>query len=186
MDKEQIITEILHYELSMFLGVPNENKQESCQQYPNAFTVMRKVSHIVQNTDYLSSYLEDLQQAALDNRNLMIEKYALMAAASIDSIPKDSLYHKIIAQEQIWRAEMQKLYPHILKNSEQDFTLYLYCELQTLSEKTLKLYYENIAEAVKANKNLVMERYEALMKFLGYSGLAEKEQQLKNAISERN
>lgn len=186
MDKEQIIAEILHYELAMFLGVPYENKQGSCQQYPNAFTVMRKVSHIVQNTDYLSSYLEDLQQAALNNRNLMIEKYALMATTSIGNIPKDSLYQKIISQEQIWRAEIQKLYPHILKDTEQDFTLYLFCELQTLSEKSCNLYYENILKAVNENRNLIIERYEWLMKFLGYPSLAEKEQQLKNAISERN
>lgn len=182
MNKEQIIAEILNYELSMFLAVPNENKQGSCQQYPNAFTVMRKVSHVVQDIAYLNSYLQDLQQASLQNKNLMIEKYALMAVASVDNIPKGSLYEKIIAREQIWRAEMQTLYPHILKNTEQDFSLYLFCELQTLSEKSRTLYYNNIAEAVKANRNLVIERYEALMKLLGYSGLAEKEQQLQ-AIS---
>lgn len=177
-NKERIIADILQYELDMFLAVPNENKNGSCQQFPNAFTIMRKVSHIVQDSKFLVSYLEDLKKAVLDNRNLMTEKYACMAFAC-KPLQQGCLLDKIIKQEVLWAEEAQKKYPQAVRHNETAFKSYLQCELQTFSEQTLVLYWENIEKAVHENKNLVIQRYEYLMEVLGCGSIEQKEAQLK-------
>ncbi len=130
-----------------------------------AFRVMRKMSHSVQDTAFLQSYLNDLKQAKEQQRNFMVEKYALMDNL-IPNLVEDDRIDIIVDREAEWRDTMANMYPHIIG------------ELQTLSPASLASYYDTVVTAFNQGRNLVQERYAYLMQLLGYASLDEREKQL--------
>ena len=51
------------------------------------------------------------------------------------------------------------------------FRLYLRCELETLSDRTLELYAAQVRRAQQQGRNLVVERHDFLMRLLGKGGI---------------
>lgn len=175
---EEFIDKIIEIEWEMFANVKNLGGTASCQENPQAFKMMRKTSHITQSLNFLESYLNELQLAQKNKRNLMVEKYALMDNL-ISSRSQSKYLNLIVEAEENWMNNILEQFPHLIdKTRNINFKNYLYCELQTLSENTLQLYYENIQEALQNKKNLVKERYEYLIKQLGYNSLDEYEKKL--------
>ncbi len=183
---EDIIHSIIKEELTMFLAVKSRG-YSVCQENPHAFWIARKMTHSVQSEDFLQSYYLDLIEAKNAGRNIMTEKYALMEAL----IPRtnfDEHLDKIIAIESEWYDISTQKYPHITPPEGKDnFKVYLSCELQTISPRSLKLYYHNILNAYNRNINLVIERYKTLLSMNNLSSideyekkLAEKKYQIKN------
>ena len=80
---EALLHEIIVCELAMFLAVPNADGPSTCQERPQTFRLMRWMSLSVHDDSTLTSYLNDLKQAGMQGRNLMVEKYARME----DSLP---------------------------------------------------------------------------------------------------
>lgn len=161
----------------MFESVQNFGGKANCQENPGAFKTMRKSAHSVQSQEFLLSYLQDLINAEKDGRNFMTEKYALMDNL-IPELSQNALIPLIIQEEYAWMNEASSIYPHVIrKDNVEQFTLYLSCELQTLSEKSLELYYKNIKTALEQNRNLTLERYEYIMQALGYGSLQNYEKQ---------
>lgn len=179
-EQEKLIDEIIEYELKMFLAVQNLGGTANCQQHPKAFKIMRKMSHSVQNIAFLQSYLNDLKQAKEKQRNLMVEKYALMDNL-IPDLTCDERIGIIVEKEAAWRDITAHMYPHVIKHEDSTyFKNYLQGELQTLSPESLTFYYENVVQADKEDRNLIQERYAYLIKLLGYSSIEEYEKQLAN------
>lgn len=172
LDKQrtEILNEILDLEQKMFLDV-KPIEPSSCQEHPMAFRKMRYITHCVLSTETLTSYLEDLRSAEEQGRNLFTEKYARMDNL-IPPLNTNPLIPKIVEIEFEWMKLLAEKYPRIFQKP-QDFN-YLACELETYSDRTLELYYQDICKACEEGRNLAEERYTVLFQNLGYNSLADK------------
>lgn len=177
-EKERLIAKIVDIELDMFLSTPNEGGVSACQTRPNAFRVMRWMNHCTHDTATLESYLEDLEDAASAGRNLMIEKYARMD----DRLPPLStspLLDEITDKEISFLQEASSRYPHAINvNCDSIFRRYFRCELETLSERTLRLYAAEMRRASQEGRNTAIERYDNLWRKLGEGSLEAYEKKL--------
>ena len=171
-DRKAALYEIIERELTMFQAVNNEGGTADCQQRPETFRVMRRMTHDVHDDEVLASYLEDLRRAETEGRNFMVEKYARMD----DRLPPLStspLLDEIADAETAFLEEACQQYPHVIKSSGKGiFRHYMRCELETLSPATLTLYAEEIRRAKEAGRNLAVERHECLAHLLGRESLA--------------
>ena len=167
MSREALLAEIVERELAMFLATNNEGGVSVCQTRPDAFRAMRKMAHSAHDDALLASYLDDLRQAEIQGRNVMVEKYARMD----DRLPPLStspLLDQIADAEQAFLHDAQRRYPHVIKSNGQGmFRRYLRCELETLSPRTLELYAAQVGRAQQEGRNLVVERHDYLMRLLG-------------------
>ena len=170
-DREAALAEIIERELAMFLATNNEGGVSVCQTRPDTFRVMRKMAHSAHDDALLASYLDDLRQAEIQGRNVMVEKYARMD----DRLPPLStspLLDQIADAEQAFLHDAQRRYPHVIKSNGQGmFRRYLRCELETLSPRTLELYAAQVSRAQHEGRNLVVERHDYLMRLLGKGGI---------------
>lgn len=177
-NRDALLDAIIEMELAMFLATPNEGGPAACQQKPEAFCMMRWMAHCIHSEATLLSYYHDLQAAQINERNLMIEKYARMD----DRIPPVStspLVDSIAEAESAWLEEAAALYPHALQgNGSAIFKRYISCELETLSDETLEHYNNEVQIALQNKRNLVAERHDLLCQRLGYESLATREAQL--------
>ena len=170
--KEALIKEIVERELAMFLATPNEGGTSECQTRPQSFRMMRRMNHCTHDAATLESYLDDLKNAAAEGRNFMIEKYARLDNR-LPPLSHNPLLDKIADAECTFLREASEHYPHAIKTSgEQTFRTYCRCELETLSDRTLKLYADEVDRAVKEGRNLAEERYDNLWRMLGEGSLA--------------
>ncbi|NDV27081.1 DUF4125 family protein [Desulfovibrio sp. JC010] len=174
----QIIENIIALELDMFLAVKNRGGTAACQEHPDSFRIMRNMTHGVMPDDYLESYLADLEKAVADKRNLMTEKYALMEG--LIPVQNDSPAIAAIVQlESEWRKEVAAQFPRAVHpDGHQSFCIYLGSELQTYSSGTLDIYLNYARSVQQKHGNLVRERYEILMRKLGYESLTHCEESL--------
>lgn len=179
MDRHQCLHEIIERELKMFLSVRNEGGVASCQEMPDTFRLMREITFSALSDAVLESYLQDLVEAEDQKRNLMTEKYGRMDNR-IPRLKFNSEIHDIVEVESGWRAELCKEFPHVvLDDGQYQFENYLFCELETYSDRTLAIYAMHIAEMLAAGRNLARERYEFLMQRLGRTSLEVCEKELR-------
>lgn len=173
-----VLDVIIDMELAMFLATTNEGGMAACQQKPEAFRMMRWMAHCIHNEATLLSYYNDLQAAQINDRNLMVEKYARMDNR-IPPVSTSPLVDSIAESESAWLEEAVALYPHALKgNGGQTFKRYISCELETLSDETLEHYQNEVHLALQNKQNLVIDRHNMLCQRLGYESLAAREAQL--------
>ncbi len=170
MDKSELINRIIELELDMFLKVKT-SEPSLCQEKPEALKSMRSMTHSVLSEETLQSYLDDLLQAGMDDKNLLTLKYARME----DKIPRlkeNLLIGDIVKIEEKWMMELALRYPRIVKGAP-GFGTYLSCELETYSDKTLDLYNADVLKAQSEGRNLAEERYNYLFGKIGYGSIAE-------------
>ncbi len=74
--KEELIAKIIGIEWEMFRSVTNIGGTAGCQEDPKTFEIMRPSQAMSWSDEALESYLEDLQEAEKNERNLITEKYA--------------------------------------------------------------------------------------------------------------
>lgn len=166
-----LLGKIIRKELDMFLAVNSRGGKSPCQDRPESFCLMREITHGVLPESFLESYLHDLQQAEKDGRNFMTEKYALMESL-IPPLSEAPQISEIVDTESEWRRDVSAQFPRSVQpDGHEGFCLYLGCELQTYSPKSLKAYLVALREARTKGRNLVRERYELLMQRLGYGSL---------------
>jgi len=172
--REELLQDIVAIELRMFLTVQTSGPT-TCQEQPDAFKLTRKAGFHVLSSETLESYLNDLQEAMDENRNLVELKYA-----RIDNlIPPLSNSHaidKIIEVEGRWLRELEDKYPLTFR-SRADFAagVYLRSELETYSDHTLELYLKDTSNALAEGRNLTAERYTYLFKQLGFDSIEDME-----------
>ena len=170
--REELLKSIIQIELDMFERVRTA-EPSLCKDRPETFKVMRGTTHSVLSSATLESYLEDLNKAKAKGRNLLTEKYARMDSR-IPPLKSNPIIDDIVKIEDRWTEELSRKYPHIFK-SRPGFKTYISCELETYSDKTLELYFEDVSKAEQEKRNLVEERYTTLFQQIGYSSIAEAE-----------
>ncbi|NJB69145.1 hypothetical protein GGQ74_002842 [Desulfobaculum xiamenense] len=176
--REALVEDIIERELRMFLAVKTRGGKSLCQERPESFRIMREMTHGVLSEAVLESYLGDLVRAEEAGRNFMTEKYALMDDL-IPAINTDPRIRVIVEAEADWRDEVSAQFPRtVQRDGRESFCLYLRCELQTYSPATLTAYAALVDAARNEGRNLVRERYEILMRKLGYGSLEACEAQL--------
>ena len=179
--KEQLIGQIIACEWDMFGQVMNVGSRASCQEDPDTFRIMRGSQFATWPEDVLDSYLEDLQTAQAEGRNLLTEKYARMMASTHpfeyqqiqDQLPviateTDKMIEEIVAVNVSWQRDVDQKYYELRRKgrpltSEADnwhttsFETYLRGELQTYSSKTIVLLHAYTVQCQKQGRNLAEE-----------------------------
>lgn len=172
-NRADILEKILAAELDSFRSVPTCGPNQ-CLEHPQAFKLHRKAQFSIFSTLTLQSYLEDLKRARKHNQNLMTYKYARMD----NLIPRanDSrLVAKVAGIMIAWQLQLEAKYPQIMKRArpvisekgnsyETSFETYLKAELETYSEQTLDLLYQDLSKLKAEGKNGSEEVYRYLVK----------------------
>jgi len=197
MDKKLLlIQKIIDIEWDMFAHVHGIDEQKAaCQEEPKTFEIMRSSQLKSWSEELLKSYLNDLNQAKKDGKNLPAEKYAHMMKSTdpeaynkiksllpqIDPETAD-IIEKIIHIEDQWEKEFIAKFPKIAKkgrpaNSKDDssyFTskeTYARGELSTYSSNTVQLYYKNCLELKEKKLNASELIRQETVKRYGYNSL---------------
>ncbi len=173
MDRQELLKQVIDVELDMFERVKTA-EPSMCQERPEAFKSMRAMTHSVLSIETLESYLQDLQQAKTDGKNLLTLKYARMGG-QIPALKDNPIISEIVKTEERWMVELSQQYPHTIKG-EAGFGIYLSSELETYSDKTLELYAKDVSEADKAGRNLAADRFNWLFAQIGHGSIVEAEE----------
>ena len=177
---EELLRDIVAIELRMFLTVQTAGPT-TCQEQPETFKMMRRAGFRVLSAETLESYLQDLQEALDEDRNLITLKYARMDEL-IPILNDNPAIGKIVEIEQRWFKELDQKYPLTFR-SRAEFAagIYLRSELETYSDRTLELYLRDLTRANDEGRNLTAERYTYLFKQLGYDSIDVVEKERKKA-----
>ncbi len=201
--KDELIARIVAQEWKMFQGVQNEGGTAGCQEDPQTFEIMRAAQAQSWSEAALASYLNDLEQAEKDARNLMAEKYARMMQstdpekyAELEHLlpPLDPamlpLLDSILQIVLRWEEQMAAQYPYVLQRgrplrSSQDsptatsLETYLRGELSTMSVKTLQLYLEHLQRLQAQHINGSAITLEYTIQRYGFQSLSQANDRLK-------
>ena len=181
-NKQGLIQEIIDLELDMFLNV-RAREPVSCQENPEAFRFHRGVLFSVWSEAALESYRDDLVRANVEGLNLMTLKYARMEN-SIPPLSENPLIDRIVEIEIAWTKELAAKYPKLNSRGrpiDEDGSrgtsvkTYLRGELETYSDNTLALYYQNQTQALEQKENLAEKVLLATAVGAGYESLQEAE-----------
>ncbi|MCF0112331.1 MAG: DUF4125 family protein, partial [Erysipelotrichaceae bacterium] len=126
MDKQQAMDVVIGLEWEMFQKVNNIGGRASCQDEYDTFEIMRKSQFLSWDDETVESYLQDLQDAQAEGRNLVAEKYLRMMK-STDPVNYTKSEHllpvlseeriqkqeEVIAREIRWAEEYVQKYPLI-------------------------------------------------------------------------
>ncbi|MDI6797483.1 MAG: DUF4125 family protein [Desulfatibacillaceae bacterium] len=184
--RQALLEQVLKAEWEMFQTV-NAVSRASCQDDPDSFAVMRGAQFAAWSDATLESYLLDLNQAVGQGKNLMTLKYARMDGL-VPRLNSSPLVERIVEVQTRWQQELSKEFPLVLgrgrgvtdeqANSGTSFARYLAGELETYSERTLALLWQDMEAHLKANTNGARQVYTAMVKALGYEDLADAERSL--------
>jgi hypothetical protein len=201
--KKELIKQIVTMEWAMFQNVSNRGGRASCQDDPRTFEIMRSSQWESWPVEALHSYLEDLQKANQEGRNLVTEKYARMMQSTApleyaqikDQLPPLTqeiikLVDAIVQIHLSWEDELMASYPYLCKRgrpvySSQDtpystsIETYLRGELETYSQQTLALYYQHILKEKEQGVNGCKTLLENTVMRYGYNSLEEANEKLK-------
>lgn len=195
-EKDALINAVIQIEWVMFDQVQHVNGRASCQDDAWTFYVMRYSQFEPLPVQVLSSYRQDLEEATLQGRNLLTEKYAYMMAYTAPDIYERELKPRLpmISQKKQalidsmtqWMIEDEKSfaqrYPKIaakgrpLLESSIDVSVYHYAqgELKTYSMRTLVMYHRYLMSfEASAEGGLAQKIYEVMVTFYGYGSLDE-------------
>jgi len=186
--KQACIEEITQMEWEMFIAVndaashdPLKKDRPTCRDYPDEFRIHRSSKLTAWSTDTLESYLEDIKTADQQGRNLMTYKYARMDNL-IPCENNSAFIEKIAAILVLWQKEFMEKYPRLMSGGRRlyggqpgvdwaSFENYLRCELETYSETTLGLLYDDIEEMKKMGTTMSEAVYSELVRQKGYDSL---------------
>lgn len=165
--KDQIIKRIVDIEIGFFKSMNTEEPVP--ENTLPALCRMRWMTYSCLSETTLQLWLRDLEAAKAEQRNTMIEKYALIDDL-IPAIQDSPLIPKIVGQEVAWMEEIAQKYPKTVQGHEGNrdlFKKYMLCELQSWSPEALLAYWDDILAAVEAGENLAEIRYDNLYESLG-------------------
>lgn len=178
-DKYQLIDQILAIEMKMFLAAPSR-EHAICQDSSEGFILTRGSVFELWSCESLESYLDDLEQAEAEGRNLMCEKYARMENL-LPCLNINPVISEIVDIETAWQYNVRARYPHIMDGRPEtgickaEFDVYLRCELETYSRRTVTRYLANDRDYLARGVNLAEEKYRIIFRKLGYASIEEAE-----------
>lgn len=189
--KRPLLEAILDLEWEMFVCVRSD-RNAPCQSAPDNFRMIRGSLFEMWTDAMLASYLDDLQGALAQGRNLLTEKYARMDNL-IAPLNTNPLIDAIVAIEDKWQSELQRCYPALYRQccrgrnpSAEDgsnFSVYLRCELETYGNRTLELYYQNVKSMNDQKQNLAIDALRQLVRESGYQDLEQAEAHLRSNMT---
>ena len=182
--KNTLISAIIDIELDMFIDVPTKGRCR-CKEAPEGLRTHRKAQFMAWSLETLDSYLDDLDTARQKGMNLMHQKYVIMNH-KIKGRIRDHIIEKILDIQLQWQRAVLEKYPNMMRlarplssSSDTDdctsFETYLRGELETYSQRTLRLLYEDMKMKSDQGVNMSEEIYSFLAIELGYSSLQEAE-----------
>lgn len=177
--KDQIIRKIVDIEMEFFQNMKTEEPVP--ENTLPALRRMRWMTYSALSEETLSFLLKDLEKAQEEERNTMIEKYALIDKL-IPNIQDNPIIPKIVEQEVVWMEEVAQRYPKTVQGHEGNrdlFKHYMLCELQSWSPETLLSYWGDILGALEEGVNLAEKRYDNLYESLGRGTLKQFNESLK-------
>ena len=179
-NREDLLREIVDIELRMFLAV-EPFIPSACQEQPETFKLMRRAGFHVLSDDTLESYLQDLNEAVEDDRNLMSLKYARIDDL-VPCLNINPVIDKIVEVEGRWLKELAERYPLVFKGQvEYAAGSYLRSELETYSDRTLDLYFKDVSRALAKGENLTEKRYTFIFQNSGYGSINDMEAERRKA-----
>ena len=155
MQRDEIMQRIIDLETEMFTAV-NAEEAVPANTIP-AFKEMRRMTYSVLSDKTVALWLQDLETAKKDGRNIMTEKYALIGG-QIPTLQENPQIVKIVDVEEKWMNELAFKYPHAVKRERANaelFRKYALCELQTWSPVTINAYFEDVKKAMEEGRNLI-------------------------------
>lgn len=182
MRNDLLIKEILNLEWEMFVRVKSAHPA-ACQSTPDKFRAIRSSVFMMWTAEMLAAYLEQLESAKVQGRNLLTEKYARMDNL-IPPLTNSPYVDEIIEINEIWQRELKEKFPVLYNRccrtmeatgDGQNFSVYLRSELETYGDSTLGLYYWNVKNAYNKNENLSIEALKHLVQKGGYRNLEHAE-----------
>ena len=191
--KHDLIDIVIEYELDMFLSAPADGPY-NCRDHPDQFRMHRRAQFSTWSHSTLESYRQDLIRAKAERKNLMTLKYARMN----DQLPKtktNPVIEKIFVLQYRWQQEMFKKYPHLMGgaralSAEQDsaaatsFETYMKSELETYSDNTLSLLFQDLEALDRQGVNGSERVYEILLREMGYDSIEAVERLKRKRASE--
>lgn len=211
MDRfDDIIDYIISLEWDMFQAVNEGGPRASCQEDRTTFEGMRRGQLEAWSDVLLKSYMDDLLNAILDNRNLITEKYIhMMKNASPEQykeliqlipMPDDDIVW--LAQDISNRMVTQTVvlfnkYPRVTGSGRPLYAYsdgagvvsietYQFGELLTYSERTLSLLKNHFLSLESEGRSLAGIILENTVKHYGYKTLMEAENAMSSRFSEQN
>jgi len=197
--KTEVISKIVSIEWEMFQRVNEGSPKADCQEDFETFNGMRSGQFAAWSDAAAESYLNDLESAADNGRNLVTEKYIHMMRTTtpqkyeklMESIPRPTdkavaLANEICSKMIDATVVLHEKYPCVAVSgrplrSSNDFSgtvsieTYQTGELLTYSEKTLKLLLEHIKRLEAEGGSLAEDIMENSVKFYGYDSLEHAE-----------
>lgn len=201
-DKDELINRIIDAEWAMFDQVQNIGGRAGCQDDGMTFYIMRYSNHCCLSEKTLGSYYDDILEAVSAGRNLISEKYAYMMEFTDPEYFRKELEPKIpqvtVSKQRLVDAivditvdselRFAKKYPYFSGGSrptEDDSTgmtsvkSYAAGEYKTYSEKTLESYLEDLRAMLDAGIEPSFAVHDRIVRFYGYDGADDAEQQMK-------
>lgn len=209
--KKELINKIVAKEWEMFQNVTNQGGRASCQENPDTFEIMRSSQWETWPVEALESYLDDMEKAEQDGRNLLTEKYARMMHSTApleyagfqDQLPHldqevSQLIEDIIKIHLSWEEDLMVSYPYLCQRGRPIYTredtphttsieTYLRGELGTYSKKTLTLYYQHILKKMEKSDNYSGSKriLENTVKRYGFNSLEEANEKVKMSMMKK-
>ena len=204
-DKDRLINEIVDIEFAMFDKVNSLTGRAPCQNDERTFYIMRYSQHNAFSEMTLLSYRKDLNDAKMQGRNMITEKYGYMMEftdklyyenmlkSSLPSVSKqklDLIEQILEIQEQDFK-EFEEKYPYFassgrpktIKNSVATVRVYTIGELKTYSYETLLLYKNDLISSREQGMSTVMKIHLQTAIFYGYKNIEDAEQSIKMRLN---
>ncbi len=200
-----IISNIIDIEFSMFNKTKNKGGSAPCQHDYKTFYIMRCSQFKTWNEKLLKSYFQDLQDAIIENRNIVTEKYAFMMESTcpdeyleiahfLPEITKetDEKISEIVKINIEWEREIDTNFPvfrshgrPLTRAKDTPYTTsvetYLRGELKSYSATTISLYHSFVLSCKESGRNLARENADFIAQAYGYSSLEAAENTLRKA-----
>jgi len=197
------IEQILRVEWEMFRRVDNIGGRAGCQEQWPTFHIMRYAYYDAWSNPMLLSYQKDLAEAAAEDRNLVMEKYAYMMAYTdpeyyagklAPHLPemdgeKAALIDEIAKYMVDCDREFASKYPKFSakgrpveaaedSSASTSTETYARGELRTYSKITLRYFIDHIRTLQSENANFAMLVKEKMARMYGYASLEDAERKL--------
>lgn len=201
-ERELIISKIIEKEWEMFRVLHNIGGPAECQNNKPEFEIMRKGQWDILDDKILKSYLEDLENAILEGRNLLQEKYIKMMEHSspeeyekVKHVLKEIRPGQKVLIKKIediyleWGKEFENRFPKFSKlcrpldesgdlPEKASVQTYLKGELYSYSLKTLLFYHDFVLECYNNKRNLIYESHLTVVKQKGFEDIESVEKNL--------
>lgn len=203
MPDKNKINKIITLEWKMFSSVNEGGPKASCQEDPVTFEGMRRAQFSAWSDEAVDCYLNDVENASANGRNLVMEKYIHMMKTTMpvqyEKLLANVVYPspaaveiaekittKMIEQTEV----LHRTYPYVSGSGRplyssadfQGFTsveTYQKGELYTYSENTLNALWKHLCALEAEGKSLAKIILENSVTFYGYKDIDQAEEAMK-------